>query len=250
MNIIKVLPCLTLLILSWNPKFIYSQVPELINFQGSLDQTGSNSMSGDFIMIFSLYDTETEGDILWSEQHDNVRVSNGQFQVLIGNGILRNPMTNLSEVLVEKSELYLGFRIGTEPEFESRFRFSSVPYARVADKALRTGFITCEIENADENVIQGGETRFNNRHNYVEWSESMCSGIPDDSCQGMLSVAVAQGMDENWTVVNPGGQVGWSSVIGDGTEFRFGGIAWAIRGESDGSLPVESATIRVIYICN
>jgi len=49
-------------------------VPDLINYQGFITDKDGKSLSGDFIIKFSLYDREAGGDPLWQETHNTVKV--------------------------------------------------------------------------------------------------------------------------------------------------------------------------------
>lgn len=65
-------------------------VPPYINYQGKVtDGSGVGLGTGTPVnrkMIFRIFDAPTGGNRLWSEQH-TVTISNGEFSVLLGNGI-------------------------------------------------------------------------------------------------------------------------------------------------------------------
>ena len=46
---------------------LYGQAPQLINYQGNLNQDGGPA-NGTFNIAFSIYDSATEGTQLWTEQ--------------------------------------------------------------------------------------------------------------------------------------------------------------------------------------
>jgi len=65
-------------------------VPPFINYQGTVtDSAGAGLGAGTPVnrkVIFRIFDAPTGGARLWSEQH-TVTISNGEFSVLLGNGI-------------------------------------------------------------------------------------------------------------------------------------------------------------------
>ena len=61
-----------------------AQIPQKISYQGVLTDNYNNPLNGQYNMKFRLYDTETGGSPLWNETQDTVRVTNGIFNVLLG----------------------------------------------------------------------------------------------------------------------------------------------------------------------
>ena len=60
-------------------------VPEIINYQGVLtDDTGA-PLSTTVSMTFTIYNAETDGDVLWTEIHGFVTTFGGYFDVLLGS---------------------------------------------------------------------------------------------------------------------------------------------------------------------
>jgi len=60
--------------------------PTLIPFQGRLtDQAGNVYTSGQYTLIFNLYDLAVGGTVLWSETHQKVGVINGMVNVFLGS---------------------------------------------------------------------------------------------------------------------------------------------------------------------
>ena len=65
------------------PITMIAQAPQLINYQGSLQQDGA-PLTGEVNIIFSIFDAETDGTNIWTETQEGVNVTNGVFQVLLG----------------------------------------------------------------------------------------------------------------------------------------------------------------------
>lgn len=62
----------------------YAEVPHLINYQGRLLQ-GGIPVSGTKSMTFKIWSAESGGNFLWEETQNNVLVTNGIFNVLLGS---------------------------------------------------------------------------------------------------------------------------------------------------------------------
>lgn len=63
-----------------------AQTPgRLVNFQGKLTDQQGQSLDGAYTVIFSLYSTATGGTALWSERHENLSITNGLVNALLGS---------------------------------------------------------------------------------------------------------------------------------------------------------------------
>ena len=102
-------------------------VPHLINYQGRLlDDTGV-PVNGSVNLTFGIYTSLGAPVAIWQETHNGVSVSDGYFDVLLGE------TTPLGQnYFVGLDELYLEVKVGTEA-LSPRQRIASMPYAVVAD---------------------------------------------------------------------------------------------------------------------
>jgi hypothetical protein len=108
-----------------------ANVPNHINFQGTLTDTSGHPVTGAQIMQFSLFTDSTGGSALWSEAHSSVNVANGLFRVVLGSA------TQFPDVLFEYQELWMQTTVGGEI-LSPRQKLTSVPYgfrAKDADHA-------------------------------------------------------------------------------------------------------------------
>jgi hypothetical protein len=60
-------------------------VPELVNYQGFLTDSGGNPVSNTVTLQFSIWDASSGGTQVWNETHNNVPVRDGYFSVLLGS---------------------------------------------------------------------------------------------------------------------------------------------------------------------
>ena len=102
-------------------------VPNTINFQGALKDADGVPVNETQFMEFRIYDSATNGSLLWSEQHLSVTISDGIFNVELGE---TTPFVNL----FDNAELYITFYFGGE-EMAPRQQLLAVPYAMQADEA-------------------------------------------------------------------------------------------------------------------
>jgi hypothetical protein len=102
-------------------------VPFLLQQQGRLLDSSDQPLTGSQSVIFSLYDDDTLGNLLWTEPVD-VTFTDGHFSVTLGQ---TNPV---DEDVLDNPEIYLGLTIATE-ELLPRQLVVSVPYAVMSGTA-------------------------------------------------------------------------------------------------------------------
>lgn len=96
--------------------------PQLVNYQGEVTDGGVPVTDGDYAMEFRIFSVAAGGVALWSEVVPNVTVSNGRFNILLGQ------VTALPEDVFDGTERWL------ESVFDGqvlapRVRFVTVAYA-------------------------------------------------------------------------------------------------------------------------
>ena len=80
-------------------------------------------------MTFAIYDAASDGNQLWTETQPSVSVTDGLFNVLLGNV---NPI-NISDLT---GNSYLGIKVGADAEMMPRQQIVSVAYALRAETAV------------------------------------------------------------------------------------------------------------------
>lgn len=98
-----------------------------ISYQGRLTDAAGNPINGTRNMIFRLYHAETGSSAVWQETHNNVQVTNGLFNVVLGS------ITPLDEAQFH-IPLWLEIVVGGEtlprqPLYGAPYAFSLVPGA-------------------------------------------------------------------------------------------------------------------------
>jgi len=99
---------------------VWSAPPQTLNYQGNLTDASGKTLSGTYSIIFTLYDSLTEGAQLWTETHEAVEVKDGHFNAQLGSV---SPFT-----MNFKDQYFLEIKVGEET-LSPRLPFNSVPYA-------------------------------------------------------------------------------------------------------------------------
>jgi hypothetical protein len=137
-------------IIAFSVTAVMAQAPQLINYQGRLNQ-GANPANGTFSITFSIYSVASGGTALYTETQ-SVTVSDGIFNVLIGS---QTPIPN--NLFTNAGDRFLGVKVGTDAEMTPRFRLASVAYAVRSTES--DGVADGAIVNADlaNNAVTAGK---------------------------------------------------------------------------------------------
>lgn len=131
--------CLILISLMICTVLSAQDIPQLINYQGFITDKDGTALSGDYKIIFSLYDRPQGGDPIWQETHNAVRVENGMLNILLGSV----DSTLNTDVLSGKR--YMGIKVGDDNELSPRLHLASVPYSLKSEESTRADSSTYSI---------------------------------------------------------------------------------------------------------
>ncbi len=107
---------------------LFAEVPEVISFQGRLNDTLGNPIEdGTYDLTFRLYTTSTGGSSIWNEEQEVV-TSNGLFSVMLGSA-------SALDITDFYDPLYLSVQVEHDPELSPRYELGSSPYAFYAVQA-------------------------------------------------------------------------------------------------------------------
>ena len=107
------------------PYGVYSAVPKLINYQGSLaDASGKPVPDGTYQIKFKIYGSPLGIDSLWWNGFRDIAITNGNFSYLLGSHE-RLPIHLFDGDTIR----YLGITVGSDPELVPRTRLVTVPYS-------------------------------------------------------------------------------------------------------------------------
>ncbi|UCC45255.1 MAG: hypothetical protein JSU65_04875 [Candidatus Zixiibacteriota bacterium] len=105
-----------------------AQVPKFINYQGRLTDTDGNPVAdGEYLVTFTIWSDSTSTaspDRKWISPDCPVLVINGLFNWQLGSREGLQPWT-----IANDSALWLGIKVGDDPELAPRTRLCAAPYA-------------------------------------------------------------------------------------------------------------------------
>ncbi len=165
-------------------------VPLLINYQGRLNNASGQPLTGVYDIVFSIYDVDTAGTLLWSETQ-SVTVTKGLFNVLLGS---QTPL--FEDIFLGVN--YLGIKVGTDPEMTPRQQMVSVPYAIRAMNADELGEIPASYYATRNETSLAGT--INTVSNPVDWTKlkgvpaGFADGTDADSGGDITSVTAGSGL--------------------------------------------------------
>ena len=130
---------------------VVADVPQLLNYQGKLNDADGAPIEGEVTVGFGFYDAKVAGNPLYSEEQ-TVTCAKGVFHVLIGNG--SNPQGKFSDIYAGGSA-YMEITVdpqGAEPQVMApRQRIGSVVFAlragAVADHEERIAALEALLAN-------------------------------------------------------------------------------------------------------
>jgi hypothetical protein len=124
---------------TWAAPSAQDSLPGVISYQGTLTDDAGQPITGEVGITFRLYAAPTGGTALWTEAHTGanaVPTESGLFHVLLGS------LTPIPSTVWANDQLYLGIRVGSDPEMEPREMLGAVPYAMeafsVRDRAVKS----------------------------------------------------------------------------------------------------------------
>ncbi len=133
--ILKLIALLLILV-----SYLEAAVPQLINYQGRLtDGAGNPTSDGTYNLIFTIYNAE--GTIVWQENHNNITIIDGLFHIILGTGE-HSVYGSLTSAIFADSALWLGIKVGDDPEIDPRTRLTSQAYTFHSGRADTAAFAT------------------------------------------------------------------------------------------------------------
>ncbi len=109
----------------------YAAVPHLINYQGRLTDKNSAPLNALYNLTFRIYDAESAGTLLWQGAYNNVSITKGIFNILLGD--VNDTGFNFTNLAFDKP-YWLEIKVGTEI-MSPRQRITSSGYAISAENA-------------------------------------------------------------------------------------------------------------------
>ena len=204
--------------------FIHSSsfaVPQTINYQGYLTHSNGEPVDQAVNMTFTIYDAATGGNALWSETLSNVLVTEGVFNVILGE---ETPV----QASILSGQLYLGLTVEGDPEMTPRQKLTSVVFAikaDVADTAINLLGSQGQGEGSGLNadLLDGLDGS--------DFASSIHTHSASDIDGGMLDESL---IDPD---IARDSEITWSNILGLPAGFADGVDNTGITGEADPTVP-------------
>ncbi|RKX24878.1 MAG: hypothetical protein DRP45_07205 [Candidatus Zixiibacteriota bacterium] len=119
-----------------------AEVPQVINYQGRLtDANGDAVVDGNYLIKFTIYDSETGDNNLWSSDYRQITIVDGLFAYALGDTVA------LPDDLFEiDTTRFLGIKVGANDEIAPRTKLVSVPYAYHSLRSDSAGVATIALD--------------------------------------------------------------------------------------------------------
>jgi len=124
-------------------------IPDSLTLQGKLTDLAGSAQQGTFNFSFKIYDSFTEGNVLWRDDDRNVTTD--------ANGIYDVILHNLS-ALNFSAQYYLGITVRTDNESTPRINLTSSPYsfrANISEDLNKENAYTVAVFNITGNLTVG-----------------------------------------------------------------------------------------------
>lgn len=132
-----VLSCIALAFLLSASAWAQVDPPDLISFQGILRDSAGEPLSGTFDMVFSFYDADSGGNVLWREEFSSIvlpqiTIDGGLFTATLGDTFHKTSGSepDLHTLFGTYSDVYLGIQIGVDSEMAPLIQVFSKAYAK------------------------------------------------------------------------------------------------------------------------
>jgi len=133
-----------------------ADVPRLINYQGILTDDTGTPLEGPYDLTFKIYPDSILGtSAYWTEFHDDVEVSQGLYNIILGS------VTDIPNTLFQGEERWMGLTVDLDPEIRPLMQITATPWAlraAIADSLVGGGGGNTLDEAYDEGGPGAGRT--------------------------------------------------------------------------------------------
>ena len=219
------------------PALPHAQVPQTMHYQGYLTTGAGAPLNGATPITFKLYAAAFGGSALWSETHASVNVTNGNYQVILGNS---TPFG-----LPFDAQYWLGVTVSEDAEMAPRQALTMAPYAYravtadsvAAGATIQGSQVTGTISNVtisgativNPQLADSGGTCDASRAGALRWVPATATF---EGCNGSAWLTLEQGSLWGIRVVDPGANRGGYNALAIGAD-GFPVIAYRDDGTQD-----------------
>jgi hypothetical protein len=133
-----------------------AEIPKTISWQGQLQDSGENYLDGTYDLTITIYDQETGGEPIWTEQHEEVLLKNGLVSLIMGSITPLNISFDRQlwlEIQIEDSEPLDRIKLTSTPYsfYTSDIRDNSITAEKIANGAVNSQHI--DRMNAEQGQV-------------------------------------------------------------------------------------------------
>lgn len=137
---------------AWGPN-AYADLNQTMSYQGQLTDSSGNPLNGNYNLRFYLYTALSGGTQIWYEGHNNVPVTNGLFNVILGAST--NPAT-FPVKLAMRDNYFLEIRVYNGATWETmspRHSLVCSAYAMAARNIVNRQVLTVATDGGDTTTV-------------------------------------------------------------------------------------------------
>ncbi len=181
---------------------IYSQVPQTISWQGIIQDSDGNNLTGNHNLTIQLYDVPTGGTALWTELHNAVAVDNGLVNLTIGGTIPIN--------IAFDKQYWLEITVGGSTPLP-RIKLSSVPYslysARTSGVIINDSLVLKDAQGVTKMVLNPNTGTFKMMDNDTVWYEISVNSPVKTKTKNSDGTYTVQDGGDDFTTYYPNGNI-------------------------------------------
>lgn len=132
--------------------FVFADVPQIITYQGRLLDADNQPINETMRMIFIIYPSEIGGEMLWTSEIQEVKVTDGLFTIQLGVPPMRQLPDNL---FYKDTTRFLGITIEGDEEISPRTRLTSSGYAYQALRSDTAGYSAYSLLSGNASTFDG-----------------------------------------------------------------------------------------------
>lgn len=234
-----ILAILLLSVIGYGLQTVNAAVPHLINYQGRLTDTSGKPLDGLYNITFRIYDAETADNLLWQGTYNDVPITKGIFNVLLGDA--NDTGFNFSNLTFDKP-YWLEIKVGEDAPMTTRQRITAAGYAISADNGVPRGAVimwTGTIANIPPGwaLCDGSNGTPDLRDKFIVGARQDDSGVVKTNVSGDLTQAGGEARHILTIAEMPAHSHQYSK---DGTQTDYNDLPWPAN-NNDGKF-VSTAT--------
>lgn len=191
-TIILTIVAVLVLLFAW----AVAEVPQLVTYQGRLlDSGGSPVADGPYLIRFQIYDDPTAGTLKWTSNIRQIDVADGLFSYSLGDTVALP-----HDLFANDTALWIGVKVGVDPEISPRARMTSYGFAYQALRADSASTASVALDLTCASCVSTGDidaTQVQRRVTGTAPGGSFITGVNQD---GSVVTAPDQvGSASGWT---------------------------------------------------